>query len=145
MDPAEAAHIVGGVRVSRNDTRGYRALTLPNGLRCLLISDAAADTCAAALAVGVGSHHDPPELPGLFHFLEHMLSLGTEAFPDENEYSVFLSEHGGQSNAYTASDATVYHWDAAPDALAGGLDRFAAFFTCPLFTESATARELSAV
>jgi secreted Zn-dependent insulinase-like peptidase len=37
----------------------------------------------AALAVGVGSHHDPPELQGAFHFLEHMLFLGTEAFPDE--------------------------------------------------------------
>lgn len=74
-----------------------------------------------------------------------MLFLGTETFPDENSYSVYLSEHGGQSNAYTASDATVYHWDAAPDALEGGLDRFAAFFTCPLFTESATARELNAV
>lgn len=28
---------------------------------------------------------------------------GTEAFPDENEYSRFLSDHGGSSNAYTAS------------------------------------------
>lgn len=70
MDPADALHVVGGVEVSRNDRRGYRALTLPNGLRTLLISDAEADTCAAALAVGVGSHHDPPELQGAFHFLE---------------------------------------------------------------------------
>ena len=40
---------------------------------------------------------------------------------------------------------TNYHFEVAPDALEGALDRFAAFFTCPLFTESATSRELEAV
>lgn len=67
---------------------------------------------------------------------------GTEKFPNENEYSAFLSEHGGASNAYTAAEQTNYHFEVAPDALHETLDRFAAFFTCPLFTASATAREL---
>ena len=43
---------------------------------------------------GIGHMCDPKELPGLAHFCEHMLFLGTEKFPVENEYPRFLSEHG---------------------------------------------------
>ena len=44
---------------------------------------------------------------GIAHFLEHMLFMGTEKYPDENEYSKFLAAHGGSSNAYTAAEDTV--------------------------------------
>jgi hypothetical protein len=53
------------------------------------------------MVVGVGSFSDPPHLQGLSHLLEHMLFMGSDAFPDENEYDAFLSRHGGSSNAYT--------------------------------------------
>jgi hypothetical protein len=56
---------------------------------------------AAAMAVGVGSFCDPPEMQGLSHYLEHMLFMGSDKFPDENEYDSFLSKHGGSSNAFT--------------------------------------------
>lgn len=70
-----------------------------------------------------GSMSDPVELPGLAHFCEHMLFMGTEKYPCENEYNKYLSEHGGSSNAYTAADHTNYYFDVAPDAFAGALDR----------------------
>ena len=38
---------------------------------------------AAAMCVGVGSYFDPPYLQGLSHFLEHMLFMGTEKYPEE--------------------------------------------------------------
>lgn len=88
---------------------------------------------------------DPPELPGLAHFCEHMLFLGTEKYPAENEYGKFLSEHGGASNAATYPDHTNYYFDVTPENLSGALDRFSQFFLNPLFTESATERELNAV
>ena len=88
---------------------------------------------------------DPWEIPGLAHFCEHMLFLGTEKYPEENEYSKYLSENGGYSNAFTADDQTNYHFEVSPSALQGALDRFAAFFHSPLFTESATTREINAV
>ncbi len=56
---------------------------------------------AAAMAVGVGSFSDPQQLQGLSHYLEHMLFMGSERYPDENDYDAFLSKHGGSSNAYT--------------------------------------------
>ncbi len=71
-------------------------------LQVILISDPTSEKGAASMSVNVGSFLDPEELPGLAHFLEHMLFLGTEKYPDENQYSSFLSEHGGQSNAYTS-------------------------------------------
>jgi insulysin len=52
-----------------------------------------------------------------------MLFLGTEKYPDENEYSKFLNHHGGWSNAYTAGDHTNYYFDVSPKHLPGALDR----------------------
>ncbi|PNY01597.1 insulin-degrading enzyme-like protein [Trifolium pratense] len=40
---------------------------------------------AAAMCVGIGSFSDPNEAQGLAHFLEHMLFMGSDEFPDENE------------------------------------------------------------
>lgn len=88
---------------------------------------------------------DPKEIPGLAHFCEHMLFLGTEKYPNENDYNKFLSEHNGSSNAATYPDHTLYYFDINPDQLHNALDRFAQFFLTPLFTESATERELNAV
>jgi insulysin len=93
----------------------------------------------------IGSLCDPKEAQGLAHFLEHMLFMGTTKYPIENEYSSYLSSHGGYSNAYTSQENTVYYFDVQPDHLEGALDRFAAFFTCPLLSDSSTSREINAV
>jgi hypothetical protein len=51
---------------------------------CLNLLSAAA---SAAVQVRVGSMCDPPELPGLAHFCEHMLFYSSEKYPVEDEYS----------------------------------------------------------
>ena len=73
------------VTISESDKRAYKAISLPNGLTGLLISDPETDKAAAAMAVKVGSLSDPEPVQGLAHFLEHMLFLGTEKYPNENE------------------------------------------------------------
>lgn len=110
-----------------------------------MISDKTTDMAAAAMDVRVGHFSDPDDTPGLAHFLEHMLFLGTKHYPDENQYSQFLSAHGGSSNAYTACQHTNYHFDVMPEHLESALDMFAWFFIHPLFNEGATRRELQAV
>ncbi|CAK1587423.1 unnamed protein product [Parnassius mnemosyne] len=130
---------------SQEDKREYRGLQLTNNLKVLLVSDPNTDKSAAAMDVNVGYLSDPEELPGLAHFCEHMLFLGTKKYPEENEYNKFLSEHGGSSNASTSSDHTTYYFDVLPSHLGKALDIFSQFFISPLFTESATGRELSAV
>lgn len=130
---------------SSQDQREYRGLELTNGLKVLLVSDSTTDKSAAALDVNAGHLMDPWDLPGTAHFCEHMLFLGTDKYPSENEYSKFISAHAGTTNAYTAADHTNYHFDVKPDQLEGALDRFVQFFLAPQFTESATEREVCAV
>ena len=120
-------------RVSPHDERDYRVVTLENGLTALLVSDPEADKAAVSLNVSVGSAQDPEDLAGLAHFLEHMLFLGTEPYPEADAYQGYLTRHGGSHNAFTAPQDTNYFFDIEPDALAGALDRFSQFFIAPLF------------
>ena len=76
---------------SQSDTREYKCIRLENGLRAILIQDEEADKSCAALNVHVGDALDPKPLHGLAHFLEHMLFMGTEKYPSENEYMEFIS------------------------------------------------------
>lgn len=85
------------------DENDYKLITLDNCMQCLLISDKTTEKAAAAVDVRVGSLSDPEDLPGLAHFLEHMLFYSSEKYPKEDEYSQWISEHGGHTNAYTAS------------------------------------------
>ena len=42
------------------------------------------------LCVGVGSYSDPWEIQGMAHFLEHMVFMGSEKFPKENDFDAFI-------------------------------------------------------
>jgi insulysin len=130
---------------SPNDERQYRYITLENGLRALLISDPDTEKAAASLDVYVGSSSNPPDRGGLAHFLEHMLFLGTEKYPDPGEYATFVAEHGGSRNAYTGFEHTNYFFDIDKDSLAPALDRFAQFFISPRFDDAYVGREVNAV
>ncbi|TPX31670.1 hypothetical protein SmJEL517_g05085 [Synchytrium microbalum] len=130
---------------SEADDRSYRLVTLSNELDILLISDPTTDKASAALDVHVGHLVDPEEVAGLAHFCEHLLFMGTEKYLEENAYNSYLSDHGGNSNAFTAVEDTNYYFDVNANHLEGALDRFAQFFIAPLFLENTTDRELQAV
>lgn len=130
---------------SPNDPRDYRYLTLGNGLRVLLVSDPKTDKAAASLVALRGSFHEPKEYLGLAHFLEHMLFIGTEKYPEVNAYQTYINAHGGSSNAYTALDHTNYFFDIQPDYFRGAMDRFAQFFISPLLDPDYVEREKNAV
>ena len=80
------------IRSANDQEREYRYITLANDLEVLLISHPDTEKAAACCDVRVGSFQDPKEMPGLAHFLEHMLFMGTDEYPVENIYSKFLSE-----------------------------------------------------
>jgi insulysin len=130
---------------SAADEREYRHITLPNKLQVLLSSDDKTEKSSAALDVNVGHFSDPEEAPGLAHFCEHMLFLGTEKYPDEAEYNAYLNQNGGMSNAYTSMENTNYYFDVKQEFFEGALDRFAQFFIKPLFDQDSTDRELNAI
>jgi insulysin len=125
--------------------RSYRALVLENQMKVLLISDPTTDKAAASLDVYVGSNDDPEAFPGLAHFLEHMLFLGTDRYPEAGEYQQFISTQGGSHNAYTAPEHTNYFFDVDPKGLEGTLDRFSRFFVAPTLDPAYVDREVNAV
>ncbi|KAJ4493396.1 Metalloenzyme, LuxS/M16 peptidase-like protein [Lentinula lateritia] len=133
------------IQKSPQDDRKYRIIELENGLKAVLIHDGKADKAAASLDVAVGHLSDPDDMPGLAHFCEHLLFMGTEQFPKENEYQEYLSKNNGGSNAYTGASNTNYYFSVATSALPGALARFSGFFHSPLFSPSCTSRELNAV
>ncbi|MFQ6622025.1 hypothetical protein Gotur_002564 [Gossypium turneri] len=96
----------------RIDKREYRRIVLRNSLQC-----------AASMNVGVGSFCDPDGLEGLAHFLEHMLFYASEKYPLEDSYSKYITEHGGSTNAFTASEMTNYYFDVNTDCFEEALDR----------------------
>lgn len=133
------------VAKSPNDPREYRYLVLENELRVLLVSDPATDKAAASLSVLRGYYQEPAEYPGLAHFLEHMLFIGTEKYPEVDGYQQFIATHGGSSNAYTSSDHTNYFFDVAPEQFESAMDRFSQFFISPLLDSAYVEREKNAV
>jgi len=148
---------------SKSDYRNYRVVSLENGIKILLISDIRPNQihlnvnsqeldgdeentlAAAALCVAAGSFHEPKDVSGLAHFLEHMVFMGSEKYPEENGYDSFLNMHGGSNNAYTDDESTVFYFDVQPKNFEGALDRFAQFFISPLLREDAVDREVKAV
>ncbi|XP_023282535.1 nardilysin-like [Seriola lalandi dorsalis] len=100
---------------------------------------------AAALCVGAGSFSDPSDLPGLAHFLEHMVFMGSEKYPSENGFDAFLKKHGGSDNASTDCERTIFQFDVQRKSFKEALDRWAQFFICPLMIRDAIDREVEAV
>ena len=133
------------LRKSPNDAREYRYLVLANKMRVLLVSDPETDKAAAALSVYRGSFHEPEDRPGLAHFLEHMLFIGTEKYPEVDSFQQHITANGGSSNAYTAPDHTNYFFDIQNSAFNEGLDRFGHFFIDPLLSAEYVEREKNAV
>jgi len=122
-----------------------RFLRLANGLQVVLSSDPEAEDCSASMRVNCGYFNDPDDIPGIAHFCEHMLFLGTEKYPEEGDYNEYMSAHGGTENAATGSETTYFFFTVNPSGFEGALDRFSQFFISPLFTESGTERELNAI
>ena len=130
---------------SKSDTLNYGLKILSNGLTVLFISDPEANKSSAALGVNVGNLVDKLDEQGLAHFCEHLLFMGTDKYPSENEYSSYLSKNSGVYNASTTGDRTIFYFDVSNEAFEGALERFAYFFICPRFNEGSVEREINAI
>ncbi|MCF4995795.1 pyrroloquinoline quinone biosynthesis protein PqqF [Pseudomonas syringae] len=105
--------------------------TLANGLRVILRHAPNLKRSAAALRVAAGSHDVPLAWPGLAHFLEHLLFLGTERFPATQGLMPYVQSHGGQVNASTRERTTDFFFELPTRAFAGGLERLSDMLAHP--------------
>jgi predicted Zn-dependent peptidase len=85
-----------------------RTTTLDNGLRIVSDSMNHVETVSTGIWVDVGTRYETPEINGVSHFLEHMAFKGTER-RTAREIVEEIEDVGGNLNAYTSRETTVYH------------------------------------
>jgi zinc protease len=105
--------------------QGIYRTTLENGITVLIKEDHSAPVAAIQIWVGTGAVDEGARLgAGLSHFVEHMIFKGTPT-RKPGDITREINEAGGEINAYTAQDRTVFHcnmpaarWQVGLDVLA---------------------------
>src|SRR5437868_8448189 len=90
----------------------YQITTLPNGLTVVLSEDHSTPIVHVNLTYHVGSKNERPGRTGFAHLFEHLMFKGSKNVQPEAHTSM-LASIGGQSNAYTTDDETVF-WETVP-------------------------------
>ena len=86
----------------------YREITLDNGLRVITLEDFSCPIVNVQVWYHVGSKDENPERQGFAHMFEHMMFRGTERL-GPTDHMDLVRQAGGDCNAYTSFDQTVYH------------------------------------
>lgn len=81
---------------------------LDNGLTVLLKETHTAPVTSFWVAYRVGSRNEPTGKTGISHWVEHMMFKGTDKFP-AGVLDKEIDRNGGQWNAFTSMDYTMYH------------------------------------
>jgi zinc protease len=86
----------------------FKHSSLPNGLEIYTVEDHSAPIVAVQVWYHVGSKDDPAGRSGFAHLFEHMMFKGNEHMSPDT-FDDLTENIGGENNAYTADDVTVYH------------------------------------
>ena len=105
IDPAARA-------ATRPTPLDYTMTTLPNGMKVVFLEDHSTPIVHTEVWYHVGSKNEKPGRTGFAHLFEHMMFKGSKNVEPEGHPS-WISSIGGQSNAYTTEDATVF-WQTTP-------------------------------
>ena len=114
---------------------------LPGGLRIRLLPRLRSTQAAAWVRVHAGSHDAPTAYPGLAHFLEHLLFLGSDSYPQEQGLMPFVQSNGGQLNASTRERHTDFFFQVPAELLQQGLLRLLDMLAHPLLDPAMQLRE----
>jgi zinc protease len=110
-----ASALISGLTLSaavRPPKLQYEMSTLPNGLTVVLEEDHSTPIVHLQLWYHVGSKNEKAGRTGFAHLFEHMMFKGSKNVEPEAHTSL-ISSVGGQSNAYTTDDETVF-WETVP-------------------------------
>lgn len=94
----------GAVRPTKFD---YQITTLANGLTVVLAEDHSTPITHVEVWYHVGSKNEPPGRTGFAHLFEHLMFKGSKNVQSD-QHLTFISRVGGDGNAYTTEDATVF-------------------------------------
>ena len=122
---AAAAVLAAGAAV--HDVETHR---LDNGLTLHVASGHVAPVVAMQAWVGVGSADETPRQAGIAHVVEHMLFKGSRGY-GVGELTRAIEGGGGEINAWTSFDHTVYHAVFGRDHTDGAIDALGDALTAP--------------
>ncbi|HLT29486.1 MAG TPA: pitrilysin family protein [Myxococcaceae bacterium] len=117
---------------------------LSNGLTVVFEEQHAAPVAAFQIWVRVGGADEQPDEAGLAHLHEHMLFKGS-ALRGPGELARDLEARGGEVNAWTSFDETVYHVVLASRFAREGLEALSDAVRTPRFDPEELAREIEVV
>jgi len=120
-------------------------LSLENGLAVRMFSQPWSSRAGLCLRVSAGSHDEPLDYPGMAHFLEHLLFLGSDGYTGEQRLMPFVQACAGQVNATTQACYTEYFCEVPADCLDATLARLLDMVARPLLGEAEQAREREVV
>jgi zinc protease len=140
--PAQAAPKTGRTKAFPFPTQ---VVTLPNGLRVVLVPYDSPGLVAYYTLVRVGSRNEPePGKSGFAHFFEHMMFRGTKAHPAD-EFAKTVTQLGLDWNAFTSLDRTIYFLAGPAKALPTIIDLEADRFQNLEYTEAQFRTEAGAI
>ncbi len=117
--------------------------TMANGLRCLHIPLPKGDPrFQMTLLLGTGSRHEPKELSGISHFLEHMMFRGSARYPSFSDLSVAFESLGGEWNAATGHEYTEFFYNGTATKISEIVALFADFIVRPAMHDLETERRI---
>jgi predicted Zn-dependent peptidase len=117
----------------------HRAM-LPNGLRVWTKPRPGSGTVILLLQIPVGSRHETEDNNGVSHFLEHMVFTGTAKWNEQQVMEV-IRRRGGEANARTAPEDTIYWLHLKADDLELGLEWLAEVVFRPRLAADKFAKE----
>ncbi len=86
----------------------YRKDTLSNGIRVVSETLPKSRSVSIGVWVKVGSRHEPPEIGGISHFIEHMFFKGTGK-RSAKDIAIEMDSIGGEMNAFTSQETTTFY------------------------------------
>ncbi len=116
----------------------------PNGLTLLLIENHQAPVVSLNICLRVGSRYETDHEAGICHLIEHMLFKGTKRLKP-GEVAKMIEASGGEVNAYTSFDETVYYCTLASRHFDAGLDILSDAVLNSIFDPEELAREKEVV
>lgn len=110
------------------------SFTLPNGLKVIIVEQPGSQVVSMRVMIRTGAVDEAVRSEyGLAHLMEHMAFKGTSRFPDPGLISSLVERNGGDMNAYTSSDSTVYYLNMPSDQLTLGLEILSDLVFNPLY------------
>src|ERR1035438_4734577 len=118
--------------------------TLKNKMKVLLVESHKAPVVAVQMWVKTGSADEKKGEHGISHFIEHLVFKGTKKF-GVGEIAKTIEGSGGELNAYTTFDHTVFHVTMSRDDLDVGLEVISEMMGFPKFDSTEIDREREVV